>query len=664
MTRSHRVRPLPASWLTSLLVVASCVLLPSRVAAQGYDVRSYDAPANWEPLDDRDYDTDWSDDIPAHIAVVDGEAWHEREGFAEGAEQNIALLAGDRLRTARGRLEVLFADGSALDLDEGTDVELLSESLLRLNSGRVRLSLARSSNGIDYRVDAAGTTTWIRAAGTYRITMGGRGPDAEVRLAVLRGVAEMGTPYGRTLVQAGYEAIGRARSAPSRPYYVNATSLDSFDRWVEARHDERTGYGEMSARYLPEEIRYYSGVMDRYGSWSYDHAYGYVWYPRVTADWRPYYDGRWSFVGSFGWFWIGATNWSWPTHHYGRWGSNAGRWYWIPDRRWAPAWVSWASAPGYVGWCPLGWDNRPVFHFSVTTYDTWRGWTVVPSRSWAPNVHVRRYAVNGRTAVPRDLRFVERQVAPFRPSNIRGTERPLRAPTTAVRTRVAQPRDGRAIDARPTPGVVSSASGRTIAPRASAASGGSTTPRASTTPRGRTADTSRAVRQAPENRADTSSSDTSAARVYRSPEVDSRSSAGSPGSGARTRVMPGGVERSEPARPGEPQLMARPRAGARQAPESRQPSGPPPRSADQPQRSAPQGRIDSRPAPAQRVEREAPPSREPAGRAAPDRGASREGSRPRAGGSDAPAPRPDSGSGNGRTAPSGSGSGTARARGR
>ena len=57
------------------------------------------------------------DDIPAHIAVVDGTATIERDGRVETAEENILLLAGDRLRTERGRVEVLFADGSALDLD-------------------------------------------------------------------------------------------------------------------------------------------------------------------------------------------------------------------------------------------------------------------------------------------------------------------------------------------------------------------------------------------------------------------------------------------------------------------------------------------------------------------------------------------------------------------
>ena len=67
------------------------------------------------------------------------------------------------------------------------------------------------------------------------------------------------------------------------------------------------------------------------------------------------------YYARFGWTWIGGGAWGWPTHHYGRWGvSGAGAWFWIPGAQWGPAWVSWAVAPDYVSWCPLGCDNRPV----------------------------------------------------------------------------------------------------------------------------------------------------------------------------------------------------------------------------------------------------------------------------------------------------------------
>ena len=42
------------------------------------------------------------------------------------------LLAGDRVRTQGGRVEVLFADGSTLHLDANTVVDFQSDEVVRL----------------------------------------------------------------------------------------------------------------------------------------------------------------------------------------------------------------------------------------------------------------------------------------------------------------------------------------------------------------------------------------------------------------------------------------------------------------------------------------------------------------------------------------------------
>ena len=83
------------------------------------------------------------------------------------------------------------------------------------------------------------------------------------------------------------------------------------------------------------------------------------------------------------------TAWAWPTHHYGRWGfarnalvldSRAAR----GGRRGCRG----RSAPGYVSWCPLGFDNRPVFalSFGVAVVRRRTGWVDRPAHG------VRRYA--------------------------------------------------------------------------------------------------------------------------------------------------------------------------------------------------------------------------------------------------------------------------------
>ncbi len=83
-------------------------------------------------------------DPPAHISVVDGTAVLERDGRSDAELLSMPLLSGDRVRTEAGRVEILFADGSALHLDEHTIVDFQSDEVVRLLGGRVRLSVSRT----------------------------------------------------------------------------------------------------------------------------------------------------------------------------------------------------------------------------------------------------------------------------------------------------------------------------------------------------------------------------------------------------------------------------------------------------------------------------------------------------------------------------------------
>ena len=75
---------------------------------------------------------------------------------------------------------------------------------------------------------------------------------------------------------------------------------------------------------------------------------------------------------AYGWTWIGFDVWAWPTHHYGRWGFARTAGSGFPARRGARPGSRGAAAPGYVSWCPLGFDNRPVFAFGVSFGNPWR----------------------------------------------------------------------------------------------------------------------------------------------------------------------------------------------------------------------------------------------------------------------------------------------------
>jgi len=231
---------------------------------------------------------------PAYLTIVTGEATLERGGESEPATANMPFVAGDRVRTGAGRVEIAFPDGSAIEVGEYSEVEAISPTRVRL---------------------IAGTMDHIQRA-----------------------------------------------VAPSR-----------------------------SATYLPQDLQTYGSTFDQYGSWQYDQPYGYVWYPQVGPDWRPYSYGSWSPIRSYGWTWVGTEMWAWPTHHYGRWGFAHNAWFWIPGRTWGAAWVSWSFADDYVSWCPLGWNSRPVFALSIGARRGWDYWTV-PRRTFETRGYGRNYA--------------------------------------------------------------------------------------------------------------------------------------------------------------------------------------------------------------------------------------------------------------------------------
>ena len=125
-----------------------------------------------------------------------------------------------------------------------------------------------------------------------------------------------------------------------------------------------------------------------------------------------------------------------PPRHYGRWNLGARGWHWIPSRRWGAAWVCWAVASDYVGWCPLGWNGRPVlgvFAYDRTYTSRWRdpyrAWTVIPRTSSG------RSAVASRVRRPRPPRSRAPGVHPAAP---RPGHRPAAVAVSVARQRRAE----------------------------------------------------------------------------------------------------------------------------------------------------------------------------------------------------------------------------------
>ncbi len=116
--------------------------------------------------------------------------------------------------------------------------------------------------------------------------------------------------------------------------------------------------------------------LNPYGRW-YPHArYGYVFVPSTTVvgtGWRPYTRGHWEYT-EWGWTWVSAEPFGWATGHYGRWFYDVRLgWVWVPGTRWAPAWVSWRTGGGYVGWAPM--PPGAYYGSNYSVYDT--SWTFV-----------------------------------------------------------------------------------------------------------------------------------------------------------------------------------------------------------------------------------------------------------------------------------------------
>jgi hypothetical protein len=398
---------------------------------------------------------------------------------------------------------------------------------------------------------------------------------------------------GRSLVRAGERAFARAGAQPSSPYVFNSAQWDAFDQWSESRRDERLG---VSAQYLPPDVRPYSTSFDQYGAWRYEQEYGYVWYPRVAVGWRPYYHGRWVGLRPYGWTWIAGDPWGWPTHHYGRWGFSAGGWFWIPGRTWGPAWVSWAYAPHYVSWCPLGWNNRPLFSFVNVNlnyyrghhYSPWHGWTVVPRRHFGVG-YVNVNVVAGHS-LGTHIRgsFVERTAAPA--WHYRGSREAIPI-VTAGRTGYAVPRGtgtalSSSVDRNRYPSASRSFPAPAREPRAAQVIGGTTSRAAApvTIAPQRAVPRDRGVRADALDRSSNRSNDAGTTGISRSSgvrsDVDRSNDQRSPVPPAGTRAIPRGTVNDSAERPSASgwRTYDRPpaRTGPRSAPESRPYSVPEP----------------------------------------------------------------------------------------
>jgi hypothetical protein len=137
--------------------------------------------------------------------------------------------------------------------------------------------------------------------------------------------------------------------------------------------------GKASAQGVAVSVNYqtfYDGLSP-YGTWIDYPAYGHVWHPTITGEFRPYLtNGYWDY-STEGWTWMSNYDWGWAPFHYGRWVyDDLYGWLWVPGYEWSPAWVTWGMYDNFYAWAPL----MPGVNVGIA-FDLWRPaafyWNVV-----------------------------------------------------------------------------------------------------------------------------------------------------------------------------------------------------------------------------------------------------------------------------------------------
>ena len=142
-------------------------------------------------------------------------------------------------------------------------------------------------------------------------------------------------------------------------------------------YNQTTVYEQPAPVPDPASYEVFYDDLSPYGSWIDYPEYGYVWIPRVSADFHPYAtEGHWVMT-DYGWTWVSDYRWGWAAFHYGRWAYEPRYgWLWVPGRVWGPAWVAWRESDEYFGWAPMG----PYANISINVACPYDHYRFVPRR--------------------------------------------------------------------------------------------------------------------------------------------------------------------------------------------------------------------------------------------------------------------------------------------
>jgi len=269
---------------------------------------------------------------------------HGTGGAYEKAIVNLPITEGAKLKTADGRAEVEFEDGSTLRIVADSTVEFSQLSLrdsgarvseLKITSGTAYVNFTGTKND-EFSVRFEDKKIMLARAAHLRIILG----DEDSSLAVFKGLVQVDSPSGAIDVKKNQTV---SFDLDSNQYKVAKNIQETpYDSWDDQQNEYHTRYAAKSYNsYSP--YAYGTTDLSYYGNFFNAPGYGMMWQPYLAgAGWDPFMDGAWAFNSGFGFGWVSAYPWGWTPYHYGTWVFLPGYgWAWQPGG----VWTTWYSQP-------------------------------------------------------------------------------------------------------------------------------------------------------------------------------------------------------------------------------------------------------------------------------------------------------------------------------
>jgi hypothetical protein len=286
--------------------------------------------------------------VPAYsvtrLKIFEGSAWVRTpdSGDWEEFSSNSPVPVRSLVSIPEGsEAELQFHGGQFVLLTSGTELSLLGtengKTDFGLRAGEIRFYLPES-DFVPVSVTTPGDGRAVFSVpGRYWMTAAKGG---DTTLVVREGEATVSVERGEFPVKAGEKAfIGEG----VRVGKYEGGDGDYFEKPAPLSDTEKqAGVPPAAANELRD-----------YGEWVYSSEYGYVWRPRVSQGWSPYYYGRWTWISPYGWTWVSYEPWGWYPYHYGYWYTDpAFGWVWYPYQSFISFSFVWGgySYPYYHGY--------------------------------------------------------------------------------------------------------------------------------------------------------------------------------------------------------------------------------------------------------------------------------------------------------------------------